>query len=180
MISKCTTGLVADRLRELQGHGVVVRRKLPPPAASWVYELTDWGRELEPIVLALGGWGLHMPAPSPFTLSATSILLFLRGCARPDPAAPEATYRLELDDRVWTVRMAAGEAHILPGEPDRPDATLRTTPETLNALVDDPAALDTALAGGNATATGDLAAVRRLLRAANAGSQRDLAITPRP
>src|ERR1700754_3836079 len=47
----------AARLRELTGHAVVSRRKLEPPASSWVYDLTEWGRELEPIVLALGNWG---------------------------------------------------------------------------------------------------------------------------
>src|SRR5882724_9674006 len=49
--------VLAQRLRELERAGVALRRKLPPPAGSWVYELTDWGRELEPVVLALGRWG---------------------------------------------------------------------------------------------------------------------------
>src|SRR5437764_1438734 len=55
-----SSNLVADRLREMRSRGVVDRRRLPPPAASDVYELTAWGRELEPIVLALGGWGLRV------------------------------------------------------------------------------------------------------------------------
>src|SRR5580693_5149596 len=54
-----SSNLVTDRLRELQRSGVVRRRKLAAPAGSWVYELTEWGQELEPIVLALGGWGLR-------------------------------------------------------------------------------------------------------------------------
>src|SRR4051795_12838765 len=58
-----SSNLLADRLRELESRGVIARRKLPPPAASQVYELTDWGGELEPIVLALGGWGLRVPLP---------------------------------------------------------------------------------------------------------------------
>src|SRR5689334_296427 len=79
-----SSNLVADRLRELRDHGVIARRKLPPPAASWVYELTAWGRELEPILLALGGWGLRVPLPpDPVTLSATSILLYLRSSIEP-------------------------------------------------------------------------------------------------
>ncbi len=104
-----SSNLVADRLRELQGRDVVRRRKLAPPAGSWVYELTEQGRELEPIVLALGAWGLRSPLPpAPTTLSATSVLIFLRASARPDPQAPAATYRLELDDQVWTVRTQRG------------------------------------------------------------------------
>src|ERR1043166_7871758 len=54
-----SSNMLTDRLRELEGHDVVRRRRLPPPAASVVYQLTETGRELEPIVLALGGWGLR-------------------------------------------------------------------------------------------------------------------------
>ena len=46
--------VLAQRLRELERAGVVRRRKLPPPAASRVYELTDWGKELEPVIVRLG------------------------------------------------------------------------------------------------------------------------------
>ena len=58
-----STNLIADRLRELEGRGVLRRRQLPAPAASRVYELTEWGQELEPVLLALGGWPGD-PAPA--------------------------------------------------------------------------------------------------------------------
>jgi DNA-binding HxlR family transcriptional regulator len=164
-LPKASSNLVADRLRELEAHGVIERRRLPPPAASWVYELTPWGRELEPIVLALGNWGVRAAMPAePTTLSATSVLLFLRTCARPDPRAPAATYRLGLDDRVWTVRTEAGQVLVRPGEPEEADAALHTTPETLNALLEDPTGLDVTLRDGRAEAAGSLPALRRLLR----------------
>jgi DNA-binding HxlR family transcriptional regulator len=166
-----SSNLVADRLRELDGRGIVRRRKLAAPASSWVYELTEWGRELEPIVLALGDWGIGVPLPpEPTTLSATSVLLFLRASARPDPAAPTATYRLELDDRVWAIRSASGQVDIQPGEPAAAAASLRTDPKTLNALLGDPAALDASVSDGSVVAAGDLAALRRLLRAVTSPS----------
>jgi hypothetical protein len=144
---------------------VVRRRRLAPPAGSWVYELTEWGRELEPILLALGTWGIRVPLRStPTTLSATSVLLFLRASARPHPDTPAAAYRLELDDRVWTVRTAAGRVHVESGEPVAADASLRAGPETLNALLADPAALDAAVSDGSVVVTGDLPALRRLLQ----------------
>lgn len=161
-----SSNMLADRLRELEGHGVVARRKLAPPAGSQVYELTGWGRELEPIVLALGGWGLRVPPPPEPALSATSVLIFLRGCTHPSPAAPPVTYRVDLDDRPWTVRTADGQVQVEPGEPGSPDASIRTGPGTLNALLSDPGWLDAAIADGTVTVTGDLPAVRRLLRAA--------------
>jgi DNA-binding HxlR family transcriptional regulator len=160
-----SSNLVTDRLRELAGQGVIRRRKLPAPASSWVYELTEWGAGLEPILLALGGWAMRVPLPPAATLSATSVLLFLRGAARPDAQAAPATYRLELDDRVWTVRTEAGELHLQPGEPDRPDASLRTDPATLNALLDGSADLDAAASDGTVVTTGDRPALRRLIQA---------------
>jgi DNA-binding HxlR family transcriptional regulator len=163
-LPNASSNLVADRLRELDGHGVICRRKLPPPAGSWVYELTDWGRELEPIVLALGDWGLRVPLPAtPMTLSATSVLLFLRGSARPDPDAPMTVCRLDLDARPWTIRTEAGRVQIHTGEPNEPDASLHTDPKTLNALLEDPGKLDTAESDGSAAVAGDRRALRRFL-----------------
>ncbi|GAB3160833.1 winged helix-turn-helix transcriptional regulator [Amycolatopsis sp. NPDC004378] len=156
-----STNLVTDRLRELEGHGVVARRKLPPPAGSTVYELTEWGRELEPVVLALGAWGARVPLPRDATLGTTSMLLFLRGSARPRGTA---CYRLELDSRVWTVRTEPGRLTVEPGAPAAPDATVRTDPPTLNALLETPSDLDVAIGAELMTVEGDLAAVRRLLR----------------
>jgi DNA-binding HxlR family transcriptional regulator len=165
-LAGASSNVVTDRLRELEGRGVVRRRKLAPPASSWVYELTEWGRELEPIMLALGNWGVRVPLPpAPTTLTATSVLLFLRTSAHPDPKAPSTVYRLELDDRIWTIRTAAGQVHVQPGEPTRADVCLRADPETLNALLGDPTALDAAVSDGSVVTTGDLSALRRLLQA---------------
>ncbi|MQA74159.1 MAG: HxlR family transcriptional regulator [Solirubrobacterales bacterium] len=159
-----SSNMLTDRLRELEGHGVLERRTLQPPAGSSVYALTEWGRALEPAVLALGAWGIRAPRPlAPATLSATSVLLFLRTCARLDPDAPSTIYRLELDDRVWTIRAAAGQLHVQPGEPTTHDVALRTDPTTLNALLANPASLDAAISDAGVVATGDLSALRRLL-----------------
>src|SRR3981081_569297 len=49
--------VLSQRLREPERAGSVGRAKLPPPAGSRVYELTEWGRDLEPVVLDLGRWG---------------------------------------------------------------------------------------------------------------------------
>jgi DNA-binding HxlR family transcriptional regulator len=57
--------ILAQRLRELEDAGLVRRRTLAPPAASKVYELTERGGELEPVVLALGRWGSAAPVAAP-------------------------------------------------------------------------------------------------------------------
>jgi DNA-binding HxlR family transcriptional regulator len=166
-LPNASSNLITDRLHELEDRGVVHHRKLPPPANAWVYELTEWGRGLEPIVLALGGWGIRVPLPpAPRTLSATSALLFLRGVTHPDPKAAQTTCRIELDERVWTVELAAGRVHVQPGEPTRADISVRTDPETLVALLEDSQGLDAAVSDGSLVVTGDASALRSLLQTA--------------
>jgi DNA-binding HxlR family transcriptional regulator len=159
-----SSNLLADRLRELEHNGVI--RRLAPAEGPRVYQLTEWGRKLEPILLALSDWGIDAPQPPPpSALSATSVLIFLQRAARPDPAAPPTTCRLELDGRVWTVRLASGRVQVQPGEPATAAVSLRTEPKTLSALLADPATLATASADGSVAVVGDLSAIDRLLHA---------------
>jgi len=161
-----STNMLTDRLRELEAHGVVRRQVLPPPAACSVYELTDRGRELEPLLNALGEWGSAEPRSASSSLTATSVLLFLRGSARAHHSSPTDTYRLQLGDRVWTVSTESGQLEIKAEDPAAPAASLRTDPETLNALLLDPDGLDTAIAAGAVHIEGRLSSLRRLLRVA--------------
>jgi DNA-binding HxlR family transcriptional regulator len=70
---------LTQRLEGLEANGLVVRRRLPPPAAAQVYELTEWGYEAEPIVQTMGRWATRSPAHDPtMPLSATSLVLSFR------------------------------------------------------------------------------------------------------
>ncbi|MGH2887167.1 MAG: winged helix-turn-helix transcriptional regulator [Solirubrobacteraceae bacterium] len=161
-----SSNMLTDRLRELEGRGLVRRRTLPPPAASSVYELTDRGGELEPVLDALGAWGAAEPPPADASLTATSVLLFLRGCARSHPDPPRETYRVQLGERVWTISSPEGQIEIEEKDMATPDASLDADPRTLNALLFAPAGLDAAIASGAVRAHGDLVALRRLLEVA--------------
>jgi DNA-binding HxlR family transcriptional regulator len=165
-LPNASSNLVADRLRELTGHGVVRRRRLPAPAASWVYELTEAGQQLEPILDALGGWGLRFPRPDgPVTISAVSVLLYLRGSVQPERVAAPVTCRIELDERVWSLRIAAGHVSVATGEPAGPDVSFRSTPPALSALIDDPSHLGQALSDGTLDVTGDVQALHTVFDA---------------
>ena len=64
-LAGCGTNILAARLKELERHGIVHRRKLPPPAASTVYELTEYGEELRPVMHVLAHWGARsLPPPT--------------------------------------------------------------------------------------------------------------------
>ncbi|MFP3960982.1 winged helix-turn-helix transcriptional regulator [Actinomadura fulvescens] len=163
-LPNASSNLLADRLRELERHEVIHRRKLASTTGPQVYELTEWGRKLEPVVLALSDWGIDAPQPpEPTSLSATSVLIFLRGHARPDPAAPPIVCRLELDGSVWTVSVDSGDVQVQSGEPATADISLRTDPKTLGGLLADPDSLDAALTKGTVAFVGDRAALNRLL-----------------
>ncbi|MEU4571465.1 winged helix-turn-helix transcriptional regulator [Nonomuraea sp. NPDC023979] len=162
-LPNASSNLLTDRLRELQHHGVI-RRTRESATGPQVYELTERGRKLEPVILALSDWGIDAPhPPEPTSLSATSVLIYLRDHVHPDPAAPPTVCRLELDGTTWTLRAESGRIQVHSGEPATADLSLRTTPKTLSALLTDPAALDAALEEGTVTFAGSRPALDSLL-----------------
>jgi predicted lipid carrier protein YhbT len=70
---------------------------------------------------------------------------------------------LQLNDRSWTVEIEDGRLQVQSGKPTAPDVSLRTDPETLNALLDDPSKLDAAVSERRAVVTDDWSALLRLL-----------------
>ena len=82
---------LTQRLEGLEAAGLVVRRRLPPPASAQVYELTQWGYEAEPIIQTMGRWATRSPAHDPtMPLSATSLMMSFRTMG--DPARMAGFY----------------------------------------------------------------------------------------
>ena len=158
--------VLAQRLRELEHAGVVRRRRLPPPAASQVYELTDWGRELEPVLVALGRWGARAPAPPEEDgMSLDAHILSLRTLFDPARAdGLEATLELRLGEQSFRAELAGGRLEVVPGEAVAPDATIAADPGTLLALIHGRRELGEALDAGDAGIEGDRPLVERFLR----------------
>src|SRR3954454_18413912 len=129
--------VLSQRLRELEADGVVGRRRLAPPAASQVYELTDLGRDLEPVVLGLGRWGSRAPAPSDDApLAADAAMIALKTMF--DPSAADglrATYGIRLGADEYDVRVAGGRLEITRGAAEEADATITTDPATLATVL---------------------------------------------
>jgi DNA-binding HxlR family transcriptional regulator len=59
----CPTNVLATRLRQLEQGGVIAKRRLPPPAASTIYELTEYGQGLRPVLHTLAHWGARSLGP---------------------------------------------------------------------------------------------------------------------
>jgi DNA-binding HxlR family transcriptional regulator len=151
------TNVLTQRLRQLERDGLVSRRTLPPPAGSSVYELTDYGRDLVPILLAFGRWGAR-------TMGSRSPEQALRGewlavamLAFYDPGAGatlSARVRLDLGDAEFTLVFENGQLNVGPDAEAPSDLTIRADPETLVAfLAGAPVALE---------ADGDSALLERL------------------
>jgi DNA-binding HxlR family transcriptional regulator len=166
-LPKASSNMLAERLRELERGGVVRRRRLPPPAAASVYELTEWGRELEPIVTGLGAWGARSPfPPDAKSIGADSIVLALRSLFDPEEAGEMvATYELRLGEDVFHVDIADWEIVLHRGPAESADAAIEAEPETLAALLTGRLSLDDAVSDGAVKIDGGMRPVRRFLRA---------------
>jgi len=158
--------VLAQRLRELERAGVLRRRKLPPPAASKVYELTEWGMELEPVIVRLGRWGARSPSkPRDAALGVDSLVLSFRTMFAPHAAEGlRASYELRLGEDVFVAVVDDGRFEIARGSAEKSDATIETDAATLAALVYEGRDLAEALSAGEVKIEGDEAAVERFVR----------------
>jgi DNA-binding HxlR family transcriptional regulator len=126
--------VLSQRLRDLEASGIVERDKLPPPAASQVYALTERGRALEPVVLELGRWGSQAPVPSPDApLGADAAMLALKTMFQ--GRGLQATYEVRLGDDRYAVRVDGDRFAVARGSADDPDATIATEPGTLATVL---------------------------------------------
>jgi DNA-binding HxlR family transcriptional regulator len=165
-LPNASPNILSERLRELEQVGVLHRRKLPPPLAVQVYELTEWGKELEPIVTKLGAWGARSPLPPEHQeIGPDSIVLALRSLFDPEAAAGlEASYELRLGDERFHVEVAGGELQLGRGSAAaEPAAAIETDAGTLGALLASQLPLDEALGSGAASITGPKKEARRFL-----------------
>ena len=166
-LPSASPNVLSQRLTELEGAGVIRRRKLPPPAGARVYELTDWGRELEDTVMSLGQWAARSPTPprpAPIR-SADSVILALR--ARFDSRAAHglhAAYELRLGEDRFRIQVADDQLELARGEAHQPDATIDTDNDTIAAVLWGGRSLADAQRSGTMTIEGNKATVERFVQ----------------
>jgi DNA-binding HxlR family transcriptional regulator len=124
------TNILAGRLRDLEAAGVVAKRTLPPPAASRVYELTDYGRSLRPVMRELALWGARSLGPPTaddqlyegWLANALDTMLA--------PYAPPGSLEFRVGDEVAS--LVDGEARSGPAE--QADVAVQADPEGIYYL----------------------------------------------
>jgi DNA-binding HxlR family transcriptional regulator len=157
------SNVLSARLKELEQNGIVLRRVLPRPEAGVVYDLTDFGRELDEILLRLGLWGsraLGEPLEGD-VVTAAALVVALRASFRPEAARRlRASYELRVGPVVVNARVAGGRVEAAEGPLPGADVVFEAD-ATLRRVLRGELTIEAALAGGRVRATGDPALVGR-------------------
>lgn len=161
------TNILAARLRDLESAGIVRKRRLPPPAPATVYELTEYGAELDEVFYALARWGarsLGPPGPDDELYPEWGLNAF------PALFSPEAarglteTYVLRIDGDVFTVRLEDGRLQTSVGAADEPDLAAELDMPTFFRLAEGDLDPGDALDQGLASIEGGREAFERCFR----------------
>lgn len=156
--------VLTERLAGLERAGVLVRAKLPPPAAVQVYELTEWGYLAEPSIQELGRWAARSPDHNPqLPLSPVSLMLSMRTMLAPEAArGVEAKLGFDIGGETFVAHLHDGELPIRRGDPAEGEAVIRAAvPLPLLRVIYGKQPLDAVEAEGQLAVEGDRDAARR-------------------
>jgi DNA-binding HxlR family transcriptional regulator len=160
-----SANVLSHRLDELERAGLVVRRKLPKPAAVWVYDLTAWARDLEPIMQTLGRWAARDPQHrKDLHFGTASLILSLR--TNFDPSLADGVHlvvALQSNDESYVARVARKKLVIEAGEPAEVDVTIAGDPRAFASVTYGGRPLADAVSTGDLAVTGDMAAAESFL-----------------
>jgi DNA-binding HxlR family transcriptional regulator len=132
------TNLLSERIRELESAGLIRRENAPPPVAATVFQLTEAGEQLYPVVDAIGRWGVrYMIEPAEgdefrghwFTFPV-SFFLHDR-----DPGGPPVSIELRAAASPAVIEISGGQARTRLGTAAAPDLVLEGAPQLIMALL---------------------------------------------
>jgi DNA-binding HxlR family transcriptional regulator/putative sterol carrier protein len=159
--------LLTERLRALEGGGIIARRELPPPAARQVYELTDDGRDLATAMAPLIAWGVRRigdrkPGDS-FRPRWPAVAM--AGLADREAAkGVSETYQFLIGDSAFHFAVDDGSIEVHDGRAENPTVTWTTDEETWADIATGKITVSSAAATGAVTVGGDQQAAKRLRR----------------
>ncbi|NNM74725.1 winged helix-turn-helix transcriptional regulator [Enterovirga aerilata] len=158
-----SANVLTQRLEGLEKAGILVRRKLPPPASVQVYELTPWGYESEPIFQALGRWAARSPTHDPsLPLSATSLFLSFRTMFDPSRAqAFSARIGFRFGETDYLVTVTENGVEVARGTVSGAQAIVTGTPPAVAGAVYGGVPLDALIGSGALAIEGDRALFER-------------------
>jgi DNA-binding HxlR family transcriptional regulator len=160
-----SANVLTQRLEGLEAAGIVVRRRLPPPASSQVYELTPWGYESEPIFQTLGRWAARSPAHDPsLPLSAVSLFLSFRTMIDPARARGlDARIGFRVGSETYVAALDDGTITVDRGDPAGADVVFEGPARMIAAAVYGGQPLDGLEAAGALGVAGDRTIAERFV-----------------
>jgi len=155
--------VLTQRLEELEAASIVVRRKLPPPASTWVYELTPWGRELETVIMSLGRWGARSPGLiQGYPMSRDALILSYRTMFSSQAAGDlDGEIEIRMGEDRFVACLDKGRMRLERGSSAAPDAVVEASPDTLVTLAYAGRRLNEAVQAGELKIEGDKALLKR-------------------
>jgi DNA-binding HxlR family transcriptional regulator len=169
------TNTLAARVSELEEGGVVRKRHLPAPLAVTVFELTERGRELEPVLVALARWGTRpLMAKKPrHELRPAWLALALRTYFDPSaPAGRPIRVGLVLPQGALTLELGEGALRIAEGETAPLDLRIETTERVFLDVLRGASTFAAAAKKRTLAVEGDVSLLSRLLAAFPLGPPR--------
>jgi DNA-binding HxlR family transcriptional regulator len=159
------TDMLAARLKNLEENELVARRTLPPPAASAVYELTELGRRLEPVLEELGRFGLQLLGKrKDEAFRIHWLALPVRMMFRPERAAgPPMVVQFESGGEAFHARIENAAIETVTGAHDAPDVVFAGDVETLARASKERAIAEEAVAKGKLKMRGNKKDIVRVL-----------------
>ncbi|WP_427924168.1 winged helix-turn-helix transcriptional regulator [Streptomyces sp. cg40] len=130
--------LLSTRLKELEAAGLITREDAPPPVATALYALSETGLELEPVLKALGLWGLRfMSVERPDDAFQAQWLAYAPAwfTTDADPDAPPAVVQLVANDELAVIELRNGQVHTRPGRATDADLVLDGPPRAVLGLL---------------------------------------------
>jgi len=130
--------LLSARLKHLEAEGLVARRRLPPPAASAVYELTEEGGSLGPVMSELGRWGAERLGPrEPGQHFRAGWAMFPLSYMADREAAQglDEVYEFRVDEETFHLRVRDGDVQPRAGSAGRAEMVAKMDTATLADLL---------------------------------------------
>src|SRR6267378_3312972 len=164
-LPRIPTNVLSERLKELEQAGIVRRRVLPRPAASVVYELTEYGSQLDDVLMRLGLWGaqsLGQPRPGEI-MTADSMVMALRATFVPEAAhGLQVSFELRLGEIVLHARIGAGTVSVAEGPLANADLFIEAGPAVKDLMTGELSAAQ-AIDNGSVRLTGNPALLERFV-----------------
>jgi DNA-binding HxlR family transcriptional regulator len=132
-----SANVLTQRLTELERRGLVRKTRLPPPASVQVYEATEWGLEVVPLIASLGKWAARSPWHNPqLQMSHVSVMMSLQTLLSPTRAEGlRARIGFCFGETSYVATLEDGRLDVDRTKAEDCDVTFRGTPSEIAAVI---------------------------------------------